>query len=103
MYYEEVGQDFDDFVMKVESNEAKLQTEIKLLEKHKNDVAENPSSILTNKYAREDGFLNKQLRSLTVAAMLRCIYGALEYAPSMKLKLEAIKNIKRPETFRLIT
>ena len=102
MYYEELGQDFGDYVMKVESNEAKQQKEIKLLEKHKAEVNDKPSN-LSLKHAREDGFLNKNLRSLTVAAMLRCIYGALEYAPTMKLKLEAIKNIKKPETFRLIT
>jgi len=69
--------------------------EKKLLEKHQEEVHEKPT-IYCKKEKRGDGFLNKQLRSLTVAALLRCIYGALEYAPTMKLKLEAIKNIKNP-------
>lgn len=37
------------------------------------------------KEKRGDGFLNKQIRNLTVAALLRCLYGAIEYAPDMKL------------------
>lgn len=55
------------------------------------------------KHKRGDGFLNKQLRSLTVAALLRCLYGAIEYAPTMQLQLEAIQNIRDPVMFRTIT
>lgn len=38
------------------------------------------------KEKRGDGFLNKPIRILTVAAYLRCLYGAIEYAPLVELK-----------------
>jgi len=55
------------------------------------------------KNKRGDGFLNKQLRCLTVAALLRCLYASIEYAPTMALQLEAIENIRDPVVFRNIT
>jgi hypothetical protein len=30
---------------------------------------------------RDDGFLNKELRILTIAAFLRCIIASIEYCP----------------------
>lgn len=52
---------------------------------------------------RKDGFLNKEIRSLSVAAFLRCLYGAIECAPSIPLKNKAIACIKEPSMFRGIT
>lgn len=43
------------------------------------------------------------MRSLTVAAMLRCFYASIEYAPSILLKQESIKNLRDPILFRGIT
>ena len=37
--------------------------------------------------ARGDGFLNKELRSLNVAALLRIIFAMIESAPTTELKL----------------
>jgi hypothetical protein len=58
---------------------------------------------LSIKDKRNDGFLNKSIRTLTVAAFLRCLYGAIEYAPAVELKLKAIENIRDPVMFRSIT
>ena len=55
------------------------------------------------KLMRGDGFLNKNIRSLTVAAFLRCLYAAIEYAPDIKLKLDAIRHVKDQNMFRSIT
>ena len=55
------------------------------------------------KDARGDGFLNVPIRNLTVAAYLRCLYAAIEFAPSISLKFHAIENIKDPLMFRTIT
>jgi len=52
---------------------------------------------------RKDGFLNKTIRSLSVAAYLRCLYGAIECAPTIPLKNKAIACIKAPAMFRGIT
>jgi len=38
-----------------------------------------------------------------VAALLRCIYGSIEFAPTMKLQLEATANIREESTFRFLT
>jgi hypothetical protein len=47
--------------------------------------------------------LNKPIRNLTVAAYLRCLYAAIEYAPTVDLRLNAIQNIRDPLMFRTIT
>ena len=52
---------------------------------------------------RGDGFLNLPIRNLTVAAYLRCLYAAIEYAPTIDLRFNAIQNIKDPLMFRTIT
>jgi len=58
---------------------------------------------MTLKNKRGDGFLNKNIRSLTVAALLRCLYASVEYAPNMALKIEAINTIRDPVVFRNVT
>ena len=58
---------------------------------------------MTVKEKRGDGFLNKSIRSLTIAAYLRCLYAAIEYAPTVNLRQNAILNIKDPLMFRAIT
>lgn len=40
---------------------------------------------------------------MTIAAFLRCLYAAIEYAPNAKLRNNAIKNIRDPVVFRSIT
>ena len=47
--------------------------------------------------------MNKPIRNLTVAAYLRCLYGAIEYAPTIDLRFTAILSIKDPLMFRTIT
>ena len=55
------------------------------------------------KLKRGDGFLNHYIRSLTVAAYLRCLHAAIEYAPTYTLRNQTIMNIKDPMMFRSIT
>mmetsp|Transcript_15016 Transcript_15016/g.14598 ORF Transcript_15016/g.14598 Transcript_15016/m.14598 type:complete len:112 (-) Transcript_15016:471-806(-) len=43
------------------------------------------------------------MRSLCVAAYLRCLYAAIEYAPDLELRNEAIKILKDDFTFSTIT
>lgn len=64
---------------------------------------EGASNIYSLKEKRGDGFLNKPIRCLTIAAYLRCLYAAIEYAPTIELKMGAINNIKDPLMFRSIT
>ena len=52
---------------------------------------------------RKDGFLNKKIRYLTIAAYLRCLIAAIEYAPEYELRQDTINNIKEPTMFRTIT
>lgn len=52
---------------------------------------------------RNDGFQNVELRKLSVAAMLRCIYASIECAPSLDLKLMAIQNLSSVKVFRSIS
>jgi hypothetical protein len=44
-----------------------------------------------------------KLRSLSVAAYLRCLYGAIEFAPKESLRAEAIQCISELYVFRNIT
>ena len=60
-------------------------------------------AVASLKDQRGDGFLNKPIRNLTVAAYLRCLYGAIEYAPTIDLRFTAILSIKDPLMFRTIT
>ena len=43
------------------------------------------------------------MRALCVAAYLRCLYAAIEYAPNLELKAEAIRSLKEEFVFRTIT
>ena len=56
-----------------------------------------------DKLERKDGFLNKEIRILTVAAFLRCLVAAIEYAPYYELRMDTVTNIKEPSMFRAIT
>ena len=55
-----------------------------LLDQHYEEKIKYNDNI-SNKNKRKDGFLNKKIRSLTVAAYLRCLYGAIEFAPTVTL------------------
>ena len=44
-----------------------------------------------------------KLRSLCIAAYLRCLYGAIEYAPKEQLRAEAIQSLSELYVFRNIT
>ena len=44
-----------------------------------------------------------KLRSLCIAAYLRCLYGALEYAPKEQLRAEAMQSLRELYVFRNIT
>ncbi len=52
---------------------------------------------------REDGFQNRELRSLSVAAFLRCLYALIEFSPTIHLKTKAIKKIQDQQMFKSIT
>lgn len=74
----------------------------------KEEIASKKKNVgkLTPKLMRKDGFGNKQLRSLTIAAYLRCLLAAIEYAPSdnnVSLRALAIEKIREPNMFRTIT
>lgn len=56
-----------------------------------------------HKEKRGDGFLNRPIRGLTVAAYLRCLYASVEFAPTVPLRKEARDNIIDPVQFRFIT
>lgn len=58
---------------------------------------------LTMKDRRGDGFLNPHLRSLNIAAFLRCLYAAIEFAPSQETRNNAILSIRDSTMFRAIT
>lgn len=72
--------------------------EIERLEAEKQD--ENVENL---RYKRGDGFLNRELRSLNVAAYLRVIYALIEYAPTVALKLSAIRTVRTDFIFQGIT
>ena len=74
----------------------------------KEEIASKKKNVgkLTPKLMRKDGFGNKQLRSLTIAAYLRCLLAAIEYAPNdnnVSLRALAIEKIREPNMFRTIT
>lgn len=105
MQFEELGFDLKNTMM--DSSSASKERESKLKEKQQEEfrkrLADPTGGGLSMKEKRGDGFLNKELRSLTVAAYLRCLYGAIEYAPSNALRNNSIQNIKDPLIFRGIT
>ena len=47
--------------------------------------------------------MNTYIRSLTVAAYLRCLYAAIEYCPEQSWRETTIEEIRAPLTFRTIT
>lgn len=49
------------------------------------------------------GVQNLKLRGLCIAAYLRCLYGAIEYAPTEQLRLEAINQLQDIYVFRNLT
>ena len=63
--------------------------EIERLEAERQD--ENVDNL---RFKRRDGFLNRELRSLNVAAYLRVIYALIEYAPTVALKITAIRTVR---------
>ena len=69
----------------------------------KRKAEDQTSGGLTMKEKRGDGFQNKALRSATVAAYLHCLYAAIEYAPTMELRMNAVRVITSPLVFRGIT
>ena len=67
-------------------------------------IKEDPSKgSLSIMQLRGDGFQNQRLRTLTIAAFLRCLYGSIEYAPSIDLRNHAIQHVKDPLNFKKIT
>lgn len=100
----------DDYLQKkdVQVGQNKADIEIVLLNEYKADLEKimndpNSNGELSLKDQRGDGFLNQQIRSITVAAFLRCLWAAIEFAPNFALQTEAILDITDPEMFRSIT
>ena len=105
MQFEEVGVDYKgrylDYHKSYEEKEKMLQDKY---QEEMNVKLEDPAGGgQTLLEMRGDGFQNRELRSLTIAAYLRCLYGAIEFAPTIDLRNHAIQNIKEPLTFRKIT
>ena len=46
---------------------------------------------------------NDKVRALCIAAFLRCLHAAIEYAPNDKLQAEAIRELRRDDNFFPIT
>ena len=68
------------------------------------DLLNDPNAgKISNHILRKDGFRNRELRILTIAAYLRCLLATIEYAPTNELKQDAIKNIRDEQQFRTIT
>lgn len=105
MQFEEVGADYQGVAQEdswsYEAQERLLQEKYEQEMKRKLDDPGSGGQTLLE--LRGDGFQNRQLRSLTVAAYLRCLYGAIEFAPSADLKHHSVQHIKDPLTFRTIT
>mmetsp|Transcript_20800 Transcript_20800/g.32074 ORF Transcript_20800/g.32074 Transcript_20800/m.32074 type:complete len:124 (+) Transcript_20800:3851-4222(+) len=73
------------------------------MEEQKKQLNDPNGNSMSLKEKRGDGFLNRPIRVLTISAFLRCLYGAIEYAPTVSLKYDAIANIRDPLMFRSIT
>lgn len=44
-----------------------------------------------------------KMRSLCVAAYLRCVFASIEYAPNLKLQTDAIRVVKEIDFFKNLT
>jgi hypothetical protein len=97
MQFEELGIDYLESKIQVEDPNKREELEQKLKEKWV-DYLKKQGGVGTNQHKdkRGDGFLNRGIRSLTVAAYLRCLYASVEYAPTVPLRKEAIPNILDP-------
>lgn len=106
LQYEELGIAFLQTQLQGGNAFNREEMENKLFEKYQDDKKKkeiNSPSGLSFKEERDDGFLNKDLRSLNIAAFLRCLYASIEFAPNQKIRDRAIRYIKNVEMFRTIT
>lgn len=106
LQHEELGSNYHQ--CKVETDDLDKEENNKIFEKvYKEDLKRDAkdAKLMHNilKEKRKDGFINNKIRNLTIAAFLRCLYSAIEYAPSVDLRRRAIENIKDPLLFRSIT
>lgn len=103
MQFEELGGNFkkvdDDNTFDYEKQEKIVQNKYLIELQKKKDAGE----ALTLKQERNDGFLNKELRSLNIAAFLRCLYASIEFAPNQSSRKISIAIIRDPDMFRTIT
>ena len=81
----------------------KAQLENRLQEKYEAELRRRPRAQWTRKEHRNDGVQNEEIRALTIAAYLRCLYAAIEYAPTKNLRQFAIEAIRDPAMFKAIT
>ena len=49
------------------------------------------------------GIANPEMRSLCVAAFLRCLHASIEYAPDINFHLDAVHNLQSIYMFKSIT
>lgn len=107
LQFEQLGYNYKDTLVEGDDSAAKYEMEQKLNAKKREEEAKEAENAgggtSTLKDLRGDGFLNKPIRNLTVAAYLRCLYAAIEYAPTIDLRFNAIQNIRDPLMFRTIT
>lgn len=102
MQFEELGGDYKFFSMQAGGGKNREEIEQKLMSRQLENQ-KNSKRTLSKKEQRGDGFLNKAIRSMTIAAYLRCLYASVEYAPNVELRKQAIANIRDPLMFRAIT
>lgn len=105
LQHEELGCNFDTCMTDIGDDKEEKNKIFKKVYKEDLKRDAKDAKLMHNilKEKRNDGFINKELRSLTIAAFLRCLYSAIEYAPSVDLRRRAIENIKDPLMFRSIT
>jgi hypothetical protein len=110
LQFETLGQneDDDDTNVVFDSSVTKSEIETKLINLHNEKLkkkAQDPTGRykISLKDKRKDGFLNIEVRTLTICAFLRCLNASIEYAPTEQLRQRAILNIRNPSMFKQIT
>jgi hypothetical protein len=58
---------------------------------------------LSKRETSNSGIQNLEMRSLCVAAFLRCLHASLEYAPDDEMYQAAIRNLREDYMFRSVT
>ena len=102
MKFEDYGQNFEETEVNEDAEgddkdkPSKTDVEFNLNLKYKTELKKQEGKMGSDnskklKQARSDGFLNLEMRSLTIASFLRCLYASIEFSPNYELRQEVIK------------